>query len=137
MPAEDELPSTLQRSVKRASETWSKAHDSAVEQYGDGERAHRIAFAALKHGFEKVGDHWEAKSRKGPSDDQAERSGAASRRGGDTAGGVDAHASKRHLSEVAKRLDIRGRSTMSKDELVEAIMRANERETRKSRERRS
>ncbi len=72
MPAEEELPSTLQRSPKEAQETWSKTHDSAVETYGEGERAHRTAFSALKHAFEKVGDHWEPKRRKGPSDRQAE-----------------------------------------------------------------
>jgi cation transport regulator ChaB len=133
MPAEEEIPSTLRRSPKKAQRTWSKAHDSAVEEYGEGERAHRTAFAALKHGFEKVGDHWEAKDRKGPSDEQAERSGARARRGGDTAGGVDANASKSHLYDVARRLDIGGRSTMDKHELVDAIQRENERRTRRSR----
>jgi cation transport regulator ChaB len=132
MPAKEELPSTLQRSPKKAQETWSKTHDSAVEEYGEGERAHRTAFASLKHGFEKVGDHWEAKEKKGPSDRQAAKSGKAARKGGDTAGGVDANASKAHLMGVAKRLEIKGRSSMSKDELVEAIQRANNRETRRS-----
>jgi hypothetical protein len=133
MPAKDEMPSTLQRSPKEAQRTWAKTHDSAVEQYGEGERAHRTAFAALKHGHEKVGDHWETKDRKGPSDNQARRSGAKARKGGETAGGVDANASKSHLYEVAKRLGISGRSRMDKGELVEAIQKANERETRKSR----
>ena len=36
--------------------------------------------------------------------------------------------------DLAKRLDVRGRSTMSKDELVEALQKANDRESRKSRE---
>jgi hypothetical protein len=49
-----------------------------------------------------------------------------------TAGGVDAHASKRHLLEVAKRLDVSGRSRMTKDELVEAIQKANDRASRKA-----
>ncbi|HYO40105.1 MAG TPA: ChaB family protein [Nocardioidaceae bacterium] len=133
MPAKEELPSTLQRSSKKAQETWGETHDSAVEQYGEGERAHRTAFAALKHSFEKVGDHWEPKDEKGPSDAQAERSGDSARRGGETAGGVDANASKRHLYEIATRLQVPGRSRMSKDELVEAIQKANERETRRSR----
>ena len=133
MPAKDELPSTLQRSPKKAQRTWSKAHDSAVEEYGEGERAHRTAYSALKHGFEKVGDHWEAKSSKGPSDKQAAKGGAKARSGGRTAGGVDANATKSHLMDVAKRLDIRGRSSMSKGELVDAIEKANARETRKSR----
>jgi cation transport regulator ChaB len=133
MPAKDELPSTLKRSPKKAQETWAKTHDSAVEEYGEGERAHRTAFSSLKHGFEKVGDHWEAKDSKGPSDKQAAKSGKSARRGGKTAGGVDANASKSHLMDVAKRLDISGRSKMSKDELVDAIKKANDRETRKSR----
>jgi cation transport regulator ChaB len=133
MPAKEELPSTLQRSPKKAQRTWSKAHDSAVEEYGEGERAHRTAFAALKHSFEKVGDKWQPKKEKGPSDKQASKGGAAARRGGKTAGGVDANASKEHLMDVAKKLDIRGRSRMKKDELVEAIKKANAKETRKSR----
>ncbi len=53
----EELPSTLKRSPKKAQRTWVKAHDSAVETYGEGERAHRTAYAAVKHSFEKVGDH--------------------------------------------------------------------------------
>jgi hypothetical protein len=50
-------------------------------------------------------------------------------------GGVDARASRAHLYEVAKRLCVRGRSGMSKAELVEAIGRANDRETAKARPR--
>ena len=134
MPARQDMPGTLKRSPKKAQDTYVKAHDSAVEEYGEGERAHRTAFDALKHQFEKVGDHWEPKEEWGPSDDQAAKSGAAARRGGKTAEGVDANASKKHLMDVARRLDVRGRSRMDKDELVEAIQRANARETRKARE---
>src|SRR6476659_8077232 len=47
------------------------------------------------------------------------------RRRRDTAGGVDAAASKSHLIDVAKRLDVRGRSRMNKDELVDTIRKAN------------
>ncbi|WP_207457411.1 ChaB family protein [Desertivibrio insolitus] len=132
MPARDELPSTLQRSEKHAQETWIAAHDSAVETYGEGERAHRTAFSALKHSYEKVGDHWEPKEEKGPSDKGAERNRGG--RSGDTAGGVDANASKAHLLDVAKRLEVPGRSKMTKDELVEAIQKANAKATRKARE---
>jgi cation transport regulator ChaB len=130
MPGRQELPSTVARSSKKAQRTWIKAHDSAVETYGEGERAHRTAFSALKHSFEKVGDHWEAKQEKGPSDDQAERGTPAE---GDTAGGVDANAGKQHLYDIAKRLKIEGRSRMTKDELVDAIQRANDRETARAR----
>ncbi len=129
----EELPSTLERSEPHAQETWVKSHDSAVETYGEGERAHRTAFAALKHSYEKVGDHWEPKDQKGPSDRQAARGGAAARRGGRTAGGVDANASKQHLYDLAKRLGVPGRSRMSKDELVEAIGKANDRDTARAR----
>jgi cation transport regulator ChaB len=133
MPAKEELPSTLQRSPKKAQETWSKTHDSAVETYGEGERAHRTAFSSLKHSFEKVGDHWEPKDKKGPSDEQAAKGTPSSRRSRPTAGGVDANASKKHLMDVAKRLDVRGRSRMTKDELVEAIGKANNRESARAR----
>jgi len=129
-PRKDELPSTLQRSGAKAQRTFAKAHDSAEESYDDAERANRVAYSALKHTHEKVGDHWEPKDEKGPSDKKA-----AGGRGtkAKTAGGVDANASKKHLLEVARRLDVSGRSTMTKDELVEAIGKANDRETRKSR----
>ncbi|MEV0730149.1 ChaB family protein [Polymorphospora sp. NPDC050346] len=132
MPARDELPSTLQRSPDKAQRTWSKTHDSAVETYGEGERSHRVAFAALKHSFEKVGDHWEPKSGKGPSDEQA--AGGGPQRRTPTAGGVDANASKEHLMDLAARADVRGRSSMTKPELVEALQKANDRSTRQARE---
>jgi cation transport regulator ChaB len=131
VPAREELPSTLRRSPRKAQEAWSKAHDAAVEEYGEGERAHRTAFSSLKHSFEKVGDHWEPKAKKGPSDAQAARSRA--QRPTRTAGGVDANASKQHLMDVARRLEIRGRSSMTKQQLVEAIQKANDRSTRKAR----
>jgi ChaB protein/Rho termination factor-like protein len=133
MPARKEMPGTLRRSPEKAQETWAKTHDSAVEEYGEGERAHRTAFASLKHSFEKVGDHWEPKQRKGPSDAQAARS--RTQRPAPTAGGVDANASKQHLMEVARRLEIKGRSSMTKQELVQAIQRANAKETRAARKR--
>jgi len=133
MPASKEMPSTIRRSPKKAQRTWSEAHDSAVEEYGEGERAHRTAYAALKHSFEKVGDHWEPKDHKGPSDKQAARSGRSARKGGRTAGGVDANATKEHLMELAREADIRGRSKMTKDELVDALRRSNRRATDRAR----
>jgi cation transport regulator ChaB len=132
-PDPEEIPSTIARSDEHAQRIWKETHDSAVDSYGEGERAHRTAFSALKHSYEKVGDHWEAKDEKGPSDDQAARGGAKARRGGETAGGVDANASKQHLYDLAKRLDIPGRSRMTKRELTEAIDKANQRETAKAR----
>lgn len=128
----DELPSTLQRSGTKAQQTYAETLDSAIEQYGDGRRAHQTAFASLKHTHEKVGDHWEPKAENGPSDDRAAGGRDTDR---PTAGGVDANASKKHLYELATRLEIKGRSSMSKAELVEALQRANDRESARSRQR--
>jgi cation transport regulator ChaB len=127
---ESELPSTLKRSDDKAKRTFAKTHDAAAEEYGEGERAHRVAYSALKHSYEKVGDHWEEKDQRGPSDERAESGGPRAK--GDTAEGVDANASKKHLVELARRLDIPGRSTMTKEDLVSAIQKANRRETRRS-----
>ena len=120
-----DLPGTLQRSPKKAQETWAKTHDSAVETYGEGERAHRTAFSALKHSFEKVDDHWEPKAEKGPSDPQAAKGGKAARDSrGATAGGVDVRGNSRaDLLERAKRVGVKGRHRMNKLELGQAIAR--------------
>lgn len=134
MPGREVLPSTLRRSPAKAQRTWAKTHDSAVETYGEGERSHRTAYASLKHSFEKVGDHWEPKGRKGPSDPQAAGGGPARR--APTAGGVDVNAPKAHLMSVAQKLDIPGRSRMTKAELAKAIQKANAKKTRQARGRR-
>jgi cation transport regulator ChaB len=133
MPGREDLPDTIRRSPRKAQDTWVKAHDSAVGTYGEGERAHRTAYAALKHSFEKVGDRWAPKGRKGPSDPQAAR--GRGQRPTRTAGGVDANASRAHLMEVARDLEVPGRSGMNKDELVEGIRKANRRRTRRARQR--
>jgi cation transport regulator ChaB len=127
---EKDLPSTIERSDEHAQDIYSETLESAEQTYGDGERAHRTAYASLKHSYEKVGDHWEPKDSKGPSDEGAEQGGSGRH---DTKGGVDANASKEHLMEVAKKLDVPGRSSMSKDELVDAIEKANARRTRTAR----
>ena len=62
-----ELPDTLKRSGRKAQRTFAKAHDAAAEQYGEGERAHRTAMAALKHTHEKRGDRWVQKDEAGPT----------------------------------------------------------------------
>ena len=126
-----ELPSTLQKSPVKAQETFAKAHDAAAEQYGDEGQAYRVAFSAVKHSFEKVGDRWEAKDETGPSDERARIGGLSDE--GEAAEGVNANATKKHLMDVARRLDVPGRSTMTKDELVEAIMLANRRISAKRR----
>ena len=117
------MPDTIKRSPAKAQRTYKKTLESAEETYGPGERAHRTALASLKHSFEKVGDHWEPKDHKGPSDPRAKNPRARQNQG-KTYGGVDAYGnSKQELYERAKRLGVKGRSRMSKDELAEAIAR--------------
>jgi hypothetical protein len=53
-----ELPGTLKRSSKEAQETFTKARDSAVRTYGEGDQADRAAYTEFKRKFEKRGDHW-------------------------------------------------------------------------------
>jgi len=120
-----ELPDTLKRSGSKAQRTFAKTHDAAVEQYGEGERAHRTAMASLKHTHEKRGDRWVPKDRPGASDPRSMKTTAKKRRGeGETFGGVDVEQNtKRDLYERAKRLGVEGRSKMSKRELARAIAR--------------
>ena len=122
-PKESELPGTVRRSPEDAQETFAKAHDSAAETYGEGQRAHRVAYSALKHKYEKSGDRWVAKKEKGPSDPRAKN--PRSREGkGKSFGGVDVEgSSKKELYDRAAGLDVQGRSKMSKEELAEAIAR--------------
>jgi cation transport regulator ChaB len=117
-----DLPGTIRRSPPKAQRTYKKTLESAHEQYGgDEERAHRTAYSALKHSFEKVGDHWEPKGRKGPSDERAKRGRGG---GGRSAGGVDVEGhTKQELLDRAAKLGVRGRSRMTKQELGEAIAR--------------
>jgi cation transport regulator ChaB len=128
-----ELPSTLRRSPKKAQRTFAKAHDSAADEYGDEKRANQVAWAAVKHSFEKVGDHWETKAggRKGPSDAQAAGGRNTNKT---TKGGVDANATKEHLLTLAKKLGVSGRSKMKKQQLVDAIQKANDKKTADARE---
>src|SRR3954447_1470384 len=120
----EDLPGTIKRSPKKVQDTYAKALDGAYEQYeGDEERAHRTAFASVKHIAEKVGDHWELKDSYGPSDPQSKQSTRAKReRPRKTFGGVDVEGNtKAELYERAKKLGVEGRSGMSKTELAEAI----------------
>jgi cation transport regulator ChaB len=120
-----ELPGTLKRSGSKAQRTFAKTHDAAVEQYGEGERAHRTAMASLKRTHEKRGDRWVQKDRPGPSDPRSKKTTAQKRRGeGETFGGVDVEQNtKQELYERARRLGVEGRSKMSKRDLARAIAR--------------
>ena len=119
--SKSDLPGTIQRSSKKAQRTYKKTLENAHDEYDSEERAHRTAYSALKHSFEKVGDHWEPKAKKGPSDPQAKGGRNTNR---PTAGGVDVEGhTRKELEERAKQLGIKGRSKMDKLALGQAIAR--------------
>jgi cation transport regulator ChaB len=135
MPTKKEdLPGTLKRSPRKVQDTYAETLDSAHETYDSEERAHRAAWASVKHVAEKRGDHWEPKDEYGPSDPQSAQSGRRARDNPrQTYGGVDAGKTRDELYEQAKEADIEGRSNMTKDELADALRKANDRATAKAR----
>ena len=135
MPTDKEdVPSTIERSPKKVQRTYEKTLDSAHEQYDSEERAHRTAFAAVKHVAEKQGDHWELKDSPGPSDPQSAQSGRQARdEPKESFGGVDASKPKAELYEQARAAGIEGRSNMDKRALAKALQKHNDRETDRAR----
>ncbi len=71
--ASGSVPSTIARSDRHAQSLWRKALASAEKTYGDGALAHRVAYSALKHEYEKTGNRWVRKDDAGLSDAQAAR----------------------------------------------------------------
>lgn len=120
-----EIPGTLKRSAGKVQRTYEKTLESAEEQYGDEERAHRTAWGSVKNLAEKRGDHWELKEETGPSDPRSKMPAREKRAGkGETFGGVDVEGNtRRHLMERAKKAGIRGYSRMTKAELGRQLAR--------------
>ena len=132
--SKEDLPSTIARSPEKVRRTYAETLDSAHEQYDSEERAHRTAFAAVKHIAEKKGDHWELKDSKGPSDPQAAQGGTRARKAPkESFGGVDASKPKAELYEQARQAGIEGRSKMDKRELARELQKHNDRETARAR----
>lgn len=126
--SKEDLPSTVARSGAKVRRTYGAALDSAHDQYpGDEERAHQTAWSAVKQVAEKVGDHWEVKPEPGASDE-------GGRHGGETHGGIDTTKTKVALYDDATEAGIRGRSKMTKAELVAALERHSRRATARARE---
>jgi cation transport regulator ChaB len=116
-----EIPSTIMRSDEHAQRLWKAAHDSAVETYGEGGRAHRVAFAALKHEYAKQGDRWVRKPENGPSDPQAARGPTTKKKSTDepaapTAGGKVARTEEeaREKAKEARKEDAEARREREK-----------------------
>lgn len=130
-PKKSDLPSTLLRSAEKIQRTYLKSLESAEETYDSAERANRTAWSAVKQVAEKTGDHWELKDEPGRSEPEPAANVDSPDR--PTSGGVDATASKAELYEKAKAADIDGRSKMTKEQLVEALARFNDRETARAR----
>ncbi len=130
------LPSTLKRSPKKAQDTYEATLASAEKTYdGDEERAHRAAWASVKHAFEKVGDHWEPKDHKGPSDPRAVQGGRDA--DAPSYGGVDIEGkTKDKLLAQARQLGAHATTHLTKPEIAEEIQAANRRADRKAREQR-
>ena len=110
----------------KAQQTFAETYDSAIDQYDDEQRAHQTAFASLKHTHEKVGDHWEPKEEYGPSDARAEegRDSIAPRPAAWTP--TPARSTSTNWPPGST---IKGRSSMTKAELVDALQKANDRES--------
>ena len=121
-----DLPSTLERSDEHARDIYADTLASAEKTYdGDEAAAHRVAWSAVKHEYEKTGDHWEKKDHAGPSDSRSEQSHEGKLAGaGSTHGGVDVKGHTRdELVERAEKLGVTTTTHMTKDELADAIAR--------------
>lgn len=127
------LPSTLERSPKKAQDTYEKTLENAEQEYdGDEARAHRVAWDSVKHSFEKVGDHWEPKDERGPSEHRSADGGPSSR--GASYGGVDVlQKTKAELIEEGHRPHAHVTTHMTKRELAREIQKANDRATAEAR----
>lgn len=128
-----ELPSTLERSPKKAQDTYEKTLEHAEQTYdNDQERAHRVAWAAVKHSFERSGDHWEKKDENGPSDPRAEQGGPDA--SAPSYGGIDVEGkTKVELLDEARREGAHVTTHMKKAEVAEALEKAIHREDRERR----
>lgn len=64
MPSKKEdLPSTLEKSSGKVKRTYQKTLDSAHAEYGSEERAHKVAWGAVKNVAKKKDDHWVLKKK--------------------------------------------------------------------------
>ncbi len=61
-PTNADLPAPLRHALpEHGQDIYRAAFNSAWEQYGDEETAHRVAWAAVKRKYRKAGGAWVAK----------------------------------------------------------------------------
>lgn len=54
-----QLPRSVKDNLpKRAQEIYKEAFNSAMDQYGEEETAHKVAWSAVKKKYKKEGDRW-------------------------------------------------------------------------------
>lgn len=59
-----DLPDSVRDNLpKHAQEIYKAAFNSAEEQYGEEERAHRVAWSAVKNDYEKDNGKWVKKDK--------------------------------------------------------------------------
>lgn len=99
-----------------------RRHSTAADMVRPG--CSRPATCERQALLREVDKRWKRKKTRGPSDTRAERGGHPAR-GGTIHGGVEANATRARLYGIATELQIAGRSRMTKEQLVEAIEKAN------------
>jgi TfoX/Sxy family transcriptional regulator of competence genes len=101
-------------------------------KYGEGKRAYRTAYDALKHSYEKVGDHGKRRPRKG----RRIRGRAAAARTRQARRPTASTPTRQQVASArrgAAARHLRPRFSMNKDQLVSAIMKANRNATTRNR----
>ena len=54
-----ELPDSVRNNLPaHAQDIYKEAFNSAIDQYGDEQRAHKVAWAAVKQQYEKQANQW-------------------------------------------------------------------------------
>lgn len=62
-PTDDELPAAVRRSLPaHALDIYRQVFNQAYHRHGDEGAAHRVAWAAVKKSYRKLGDAWVPRS---------------------------------------------------------------------------
>ena len=106
-----------QRTGTAAKKSKSRARIKVISP-GSGAHDRRTAYVPLKHDSEKITTRWSRRGRKGASETGTADQGVPATR---LPAGVSATATRATLYKIATRLAIKGRSAMTRRQLMEAI----------------